>query len=155
MADSLFLLLKKAHAEGILPKHMQKYRHCPFIDFEWQGQKLKIFKYYKTATETLEHIYIVYLLGESGTINRTFVTEKTVQLTQESPMHLLCEKGKNGSHKTYPYGWKTDEISVKSLKEFILEILEQEVEPSAASFPNQVETNRKAKNKKKNHKEKR
>lgn len=149
-ADSIFNLLKAKYEAELLPEEIQKYGSIDVYDFTWNDQRLVVYKYFKKPTEILDEMYRIYLIDKEGkTIERTFMTEKTFQLKDDSPKHILCERSKNGTHHTYSYGWNTDEINVKSLKELVLFTLNENISPSASSNFN---TNKKTKKKKKDKK---
>ena len=132
--DSLFNILKIEYEKGTLSDAYQKYGNAPIDEFEWNGQIVATYKYFKEPEETLEEMYKIYLLSEDGlSIERTFMTEKTIQLEKKGTKHLLCERGKSGVHHTYPYGWSTDSIDFLSLKKAVINVLNEEVKPSASS----------------------
>jgi tetratricopeptide (TPR) repeat protein len=132
--DSLFKILKVEYDKGTLSEQFQKYGSVSIGEFEWNGQKLAIYHNFKEPTETLDIMYKVYLLSKDGkSIERTFMTEKTVQIEEDGAKHLLCEREKSGVHHTYPYGWSTDEIDYVSLKKSVILVLDKEMKPSASS----------------------
>ena len=132
--DSLFQIMKTEYETGTLSEEYQKYGSVAIDEFEWNGQKVTTYHYFKDAKEPLDIMYKIYLLSKDGkSIERTLMTEKTIQLEDDGAKHLLCEREKSGVHHTYPYGWSTDEIDYLSLKKFVILVLNKEMEPSASS----------------------
>lgn len=132
--DSLFQILKTQYAAGKLPEEMQEMGSIPVGRFTWKDQRVIIYKKLKEPKEMLDEIYRIYLLTPDGkSIERTLMTEQTIQLEENGAKHLLCERHKSGGHSTYSYGWSTDSISVKSLKKSVLMVLNEDIKPSASS----------------------
>ena len=119
---------------------------------EWNGQKVTTYRYFEDATETLDIAYKVFLLSEDGqSIERTLMTERTLQLSDDGPIHLLCERERSGVHHTYPFGWSTEEIAYPSLKKAAIRALNGEMTPSASSnfgVPEEKKKKKKKRNKK-------
>ena len=62
------------------------------------------------------------------------MTEQTIQLEPDGAKHLLCEKDKkSGAHKTYPYGWNKDNISVEEIRKAVNLVLNGKMNPAATS----------------------
>jgi len=115
-----------------LPEDELNIKMVSIDEFEWKKQKLNIFKSLEDPKKVLDISYKVYLLNKvDENIERVFTVEKTIQ-TQGGTKHLLCEQ-KTDSHLTYPYGWKTDKISLEDLKKAIVLILENQIKPTASS----------------------
>ncbi|MCH2177034.1 MAG: hypothetical protein MK193_15030 [Lentisphaeria bacterium] len=132
--DSLFQIMKTEYEKGTLSEEYQKYGSVAIDEFEWNGQKVTTYRYFKDAKETLDIMYKIYLLSKDGkSVERTLMTEKTIQLEEDGAKHLLCEREKSGVHHTYPYGWSTDEIDYPSLKKSVILVMNNEMEPSASS----------------------
>lgn len=133
-ADSIFGLMKIAYERKELSENEMKYKNIAIDEYEWNGQKVSIFKYLYDPKETLDISYKIYLLTKTGDkVERTFMVEQTIQLP-DGPKHLLCEKDKkSGSHITYPYGWKTDSIPLDDLKKAVDLVLEGKMKQSASS----------------------
>lgn len=133
-ADSIFGLMKIAYERKELSENEMKYKNIAIDEYEWNGQKVSIFKYLYDPKETLDISYKIYLLTKTGDkVERTFMVEQTIKLP-DGPKHLLCEKDKkSGSHITYPYGWKTDSIPLDDLKKAVDLVLEGKMKQSASS----------------------
>lgn len=132
--DSLFQIMKLEYEKGTLSEEYQKYGSVAIDEFEWNGQKVTTYHYFKDAKETLDIMYKIYLLSKDGkSVERTLMTEKTIQLEEDGAKHLLCEREKSGVHHTYPYGWSTDAIDYASLKKSVILVLNKEMKPSASS----------------------
>jgi tetratricopeptide (TPR) repeat protein len=152
--DSLFNILKVEYEKGNLPEFFQKYGHIPIAEFEWNQQTVIVYKYFKEPTETLDLMYEIYLVSKDGqTLERRLMTEKTIQLDENSAKHLLCERERDGTHHTYAYGWATDDIEFNSLKEAAIAVFNKELNPSASSNFAPTE-DKKSKKKKKGRKKK-
>lgn len=151
--DSLFAILKSKYEEEKLPEALQKIKRATMAEFQWEGQRVIVYKYFEMPKETLDLMYLIFLVDKNGeSVERVLMTEKTVQFTDDGAKHLLCEEGEGGAHYTYPVGWNTDEIPFDSLKEAVLEVLNGEMEAAASSIP---ATNDSEKDNKKNKKKKR
>lgn len=133
-ADSIFSLMKIAYERKELSEDYMKYRNVAIDEYEWNGQKVTVWKYLIDPKESLDISYKVYLLNKAGDkVERTFMVEQTIQLP-DGPKHLLCEKDKKtGDHLTYPYGWKTDTIPLDDLKKAVGLVLDGKMKYSAKS----------------------
>ncbi len=132
--DSLFNIMRGEYEKGTLSEEYQKYGSVAIDEFEWKGQKVVTYKYFMEPKEILDIMYKVYLLSNDGkSIERTLMTEKTVQLEKDGAKHLLCEKEKNGAHHTYSYGWSSDQIKYPSLKKAVIMVFNNEIKPTASS----------------------
>lgn len=153
--DSLIAILKREFDKGALSEKFMKYGNVPIAEFEWNNQKVAVYKYFKEPKETLDIMYKVYLLSPNGKgIERTLMTEKTVQFDPKGPKHLLCERERNGTHHTYSYGWSTDDIDYPSLKKAAIAVFEEELSPGASSNFRNKENDSKEPKKKKGKKKK-
>ena len=133
-ADSIFELMKIAYERKELSEDEMKYKNVAIDEYEWNGQKVTVWKYLVEPKESLDLSFKVYLLNKAGDkVERTFMVEKTIKLP-DGPKHLLCEKDKKTSvHITYPYGWKTDAIPLDDLKKAIGLVLDGKMEKGASS----------------------
>lgn len=132
--DSVFNILKNRYENKELPKEMQEVKGEVVDEFRWEGQRVSAMKYYKTPSEFAEPIYQFFLVDKAGTkVERKILTEKTSSEI-DGVKHLLCGIDKEtGTHFTYPIGWKTNEIDYKKLKEYVIAILDGEIQPQASS----------------------
>ena len=132
--DSLFQIMKTEYDKGGLSEEYQKYGSVAIAEFDWNGQKITVYRFFKEPQETLDIMYKIYLLSKDGkSVERTLMTEKTIQLEKDGAKHLLCEREKSGVHHTYPYRWSTDEIDFASLKKSVIMVFEKEMKPQASS----------------------
>ena len=134
-ADSIFNLMKIAYNNKLLPEDDMKFKTAAIDESDWNGQTITVHKYFEDPKESLDFSYKVYLLTKEGDkVERVFMVEKTIQFTEDSPKHLLCEKDKTtGDHITYPYGWQTDEITLESLKKAVILVLDGKLTKGASS----------------------
>lgn len=151
--NSLISLMKDKYDNGLLSEEYQKFGSVAIGEFEWNSQKVAVYKYFKVPTKTLDLMYKIYLLSKDGkSVERTLMTEKTIQLEKDGVKHLLCEREKSGVHHTYSYGWSSDNIEYSSLKKAVILVLNGEIKPSASSnfgTKSGKRKSRKKKNKKK------
>jgi tetratricopeptide (TPR) repeat protein len=132
--DGLISIMKAQYEKGALPEEYQEYGSVAIDEFEWKGQKVTTYKYFKKRKETLDIIYKIYLLSKDGkSVERTLMTEKTIQTREDGAKHLLCEREKSGVHHTYPSVWSTDKIDYVSLKKSVILVLNKEMNPSYSS----------------------
>ena len=154
-AEPFFARLKTAYEKGELPEDLQEYGNVPVAEFEWNGQNVFVVKYFKTPEETLDLTYKAYLISADGNaIERILMTEKTIQFGEDDPDHLLCERGKDGGHYTYPYGWRDEEMTYTAVKKGIILVLNGELSPAASSNVSAPEPKPEKKSKKKKKKKK-
>ena len=145
--DSLINILKVEYENGNLPEELAKYGNIPIAEFEWNKQKVSVYKYLNEPKETLDLMYKIYIISKDGkSVERTLITEKTFQIGEDGVKHLLCERDDSGAHHTYPFGWSTDKIEFKSLQKAVLAVLNEELTPSASSNFSQPNTEKKSKN---------
>jgi tetratricopeptide (TPR) repeat protein len=149
-ADSLFAELKADWELGKLPERHQKRGSIPVDEFEWQERTVLIYRNFKEPQEVLEIKFLIYLLDEKGEeIDRVLQTEKTYTLKEGSVEHLLCEWTKNRVHLNYGIGWRTEDMTVPSLRKTAIQIFEENRGPAAASsFGNEKAKKGKKKKKK-------
>lgn len=133
-ADSIFGLMKIAYERKELSEDDMKYKNVAIDEYEWNGQKVAIYKYFIDPKESLDISYKVYLLTKAGDkVERTFTVEQTILLSNGAK-HLLCEKDKKtGDHITYPYGWDTDIIPLDNLKKAVGLVLDGKMKKGASS----------------------
>ncbi len=134
-ADLIFEKMKVAYKKNELSQQDMDYKNIAIDEFEWNEQKVVVYKYLVDPNETLDLSFKVYLLSKAGDkVERTFLVEKTIQFTEDGAKHLLCEKNKEtGSHTTYPFGWSTDVIPLDSLEEAIVLVLNEKIQKGAES----------------------
>ena len=131
-AEHVFELLKTAYKNKQLEQEDMKYKNVAIDEYEWNKQKLTVFKSLEDPKKVLDILYTVNLLNKAGdATERIFTVEKTIQ-TAGGSKHLLCEQ-KTDSHLTYPYGWKTDAISLEDLKKAIALVLDNKMQKTATS----------------------
>jgi hypothetical protein len=134
-ADSVFKIMKTAFEKGQLPKDYMEYKSVLVDIFMWNEQKISVNKYFVEPKKTLDVVYKARLLNKTGDkVERTFLTEKSMDLgTLDNTKHLFCETERGGGHRTYPFGWTTETIPLKSLREVVVRVLEEKMTPAASS----------------------
>lgn len=137
-ADSLFEKVKIAYRQNELSEDDMAMKSISIDESEWKGQTLVVYKQLVEPKESLDIFYKIYLLTKSDNkIARTFMVEQTIQLP-DGAKYLLCERNKEtGSHITYPYGWKTDDIQLDDLKESVKLVLDEKMPQGASSSFNE------------------
>lgn len=130
-AESVFQLLKTAYKNNELDPNM-KFKNIGIDEYEWNKQKITVFRSLDDAKKVLDVSYKVYLLNKTGdSVERIFTVEKTIQI-EKGLKHFLCEK-KEDSSLTYPHGWKTDDIPLEDLKRAIVLVLDDQMQHTATS----------------------
>jgi tetratricopeptide (TPR) repeat protein len=129
-ADAVFDLMKAAYKNNELPD--MKYKNVGIDEYQWNKQRLSVYKSLDDPKAALDVWYKIYLLNKSGdAVERIFTVEKTIQVGNGSK-YLLCEQ-KIDSHLTYPYSWKTDNIPLEELKKAIILVLEGSMQKMATA----------------------
>lgn len=125
-ADSLFSLIKANWVEGRLPEAHQNRGSIAVDEFEWNDRTVLIFRKFKEPEEVLEIKYLIYILDEKGDkVDRVLQTEKTFGFGDNSIEHILCEWTKDRVHLNYGIGWRTEDMTVPSVRKTVLHILEE------------------------------
>jgi tetratricopeptide (TPR) repeat protein len=131
-AENIFNLMKAAYKNNELPKEETKFKNVAIDEYEWNKQRLRVFKSLEDPKNVLDISYKVFLFNKAGdTVERIFTIEKTIQVAG-GQKHLLCEIMAD-SHLTYPYGWKTDTIPLEEIKKAIALVLEEKLQKTATS----------------------
>lgn len=148
--DSVFNILKTKYERKELPQEMLEVRGIPVDQFEWNGQMVSAMKYYKKPEEFAEPIYQMFLYEKDGEeVEKKFMTEKSM-IDIDGIKHLLCATDKRtGSHFTYPIGWKTDDVEYREFKNYVMMILNGDLQPQASSNFGEPSKKKKKKKKKK------
>jgi len=129
-ADGIFDLMKVAYRNNELPD--MKYKNVGVDEYQWNKQKLTVYRSLEDAKAVLDVSYKVYLLNKTqDAVERIFTVEKTIQVGSGFKF-TLCEQ-KADSHLTYPYGWKTDTVSLEDLKKGIALVLDGKMQNTATS----------------------
>ncbi|WP_264520595.1 tetratricopeptide repeat protein [Flavobacterium sp. N1994] len=129
-ADAVFDLLKAAYKNNELPKEFTKYKTVAIDEYEWNKQRLLVYKSLEDPKEALDVSYTINLLNPNGDkVLRKFTVEKTIQIANGN-RHVFCEVQEE-SHLTYPYGWKTDTIPLEDIKKAITQVLEGSLQKTA------------------------
>ena len=104
-ADAVFDLVKAAYKNNELPKEFTKFNTVVVDEYEWNKQRLLVYKSLEDPKEALDVSYTINLLNPNGdAVERKFSIEKTIQIANGNK-HVFCEVQKD-AHLTYPYGWK-------------------------------------------------
>ncbi|MCF6131936.1 tetratricopeptide repeat protein [Flavobacterium wongokense] len=132
-AEAVFDVMKTAYRNNELPEQDMKYKIVDIDDYESDKEKLSIYKSLEDAKKVLDVSYKVFVFNHKrDEVERIFTVEKTIQVGNGNK-HVLCEV-KNGSHLTYPYGWKTDNIPLEELKRAIALILDDKLQKNATAY---------------------
>lgn len=149
--DSVFKMFQKAYLDEALPEDYMEFGSVPIAETTWNGRKIIVYRMLKDPSEMLDIKYKIYLLNEAGdAIDRTLMTEKTIQLQENGAKHLLCERERSGTHHTYGFGWSTDEIDFESLISASRSVFSGEIRPSASSNFSAPAVQKKKKRRRKN-----
>jgi len=131
-ADAVFDLMKTAYKNNELPKADMELKYAAIDEYEYNRQKLIIYKSFEDPTKVLDTIYKIYLFNKTeDKPARRFTVEKTIQVAK-GLKYILCEVKEN-EHLTYPYGWKTDSITLEDLKQAVGQILNGKLQKTATS----------------------
>lgn len=131
-ADAVFDLMKTAYKNSELPQEEMEFKNTAIDEYEYNKQKLTVYRSFEDPKKVLDVSYKVYLFDKnSESVERKFTVEKVIQVGNGSK-HMLCEITKD-SHFTYPYGWKTDNITLEELKRAIQQILDGTLQKTATS----------------------
>lgn len=153
-AETLFDAMKRDYENNHLPELFQESGMLGIAEFYWNDQTALVFRNFNDPKETLDILYYIYLLSPDGeSIERRLMTEKTIQLSDDGPQNLLCEREANGVHHTYLYGWSSNDIDYESLKNACIKVFEEELKPEASSSFG-TGTTKKTKEKKRKNKKK-
>lgn len=132
-ADSVFKALKTAYKNKELGEDDYKFKTVAIDEYEWNKQKVTVFRSFEDPKAVLDVSYKVCLLNKAGNqLERIFTVEKTIQ-TNGGFKHSLCEQEAD-THLTYPYGWKTDTIPLEDLKGAVILILKGKLQKTATSY---------------------
>lgn len=133
-ADSVFLVVKQAFELGKLPRKEMDMRSVDIAQFDWNGQTGVITRSLIVPTSALEISYKILLLNQDGNkVERRFVVEKTIPISDDVN-YLLCEEDrKTGRHITYPYSWPNDVIPAGELEKAVKLVLNKKLKMGAAS----------------------
>lgn len=130
-ADSIFALMKVAYHKEYGEWRLQQFE---IDEYEWNGQKVRVFKYLSDPKECLDYSYRVILLTKLGDkVERTFIVQMTYQ-EQYGTKYMLCEEDRRtSSHITFLYGWDTFIISLNELKKVVGLVLDGKIKPITPS----------------------
>ncbi len=131
-ADVVFEEMKAAYKRKELPKTDMEQKFTAIDEYEYNKQKLTVYKSFEDPKKILDVLYKVYLFNKTGDkAARKFTVEKTIQVAKGFK-YVLCEITEN-EHLTYPYGWKTDIVTLENLKEAVNQILDGKLQKTATS----------------------
>ncbi|MCJ7934077.1 MAG: tetratricopeptide repeat protein [Chryseobacterium sp.] len=123
-ADIYFDKMKVFYENKELSEDEMKFKNLAVDEFEWKNQWINVHKYFVKPKNTLEGLYILYLIDKKGEkVERKFKIEKTLQLGKTDPEFVICEEIKDG-HTTYPIGFKDDRFTLESLRREIVKVLD-------------------------------
>jgi len=83
----------------------------------------------------IDIIYTGYVMSNGGEkMERIFQTEQTIQLTDNSPKHILCEVWTDGKGRSnYGVGWKNDDFTPDDFVALIKEVLTGKIKAAAST----------------------
>lgn len=123
-ADKVFEQVRSFYSGNLLSGDYVKFKNMAVDEFPWKNQWINIYKSFEKPKETLESLYKVYLIDETGKkVERQFNIEKTLQIEKTDPEFVICEESQKG-HTTYPAGFKNGNFTIKELREKIVKILD-------------------------------
>ncbi len=132
-ANDVFKQLKTAfQSKKILP-HLQKTKSVAVADYFWGKKSIVIKRKFVEPENVGDPYFIAVLYDEEGTLERVFLAEKTLTLTEKSVAYLLCENIKGGGHRNFGFGFKNKDIGVKEMYEAVVLVLEKNVAPANES----------------------
>ncbi|MCD1115396.1 tetratricopeptide repeat protein [Chryseobacterium turcicum] len=124
-ANEIFDQTKVFYFEKKLPEDNMKFKNLAVDEFQWNNQRVNVYKYFEKPKETLESIYTVYLINKTGKkIERKFNIEKTLQIEKTDVEFVICEESNEG-HTTFPIGFKDDSFTLKDLRTLIKKVLDK------------------------------
>ncbi|HRE38088.1 MAG TPA: hypothetical protein PK092_06575 [Chitinophagaceae bacterium] len=134
-ADSIFLILKKAFEEKKLQGNMMKYKRAKIAEFDIEGKEVFVYKSFIPPAKMIDIIYTGYVMSNGGEkMERIFQTEQTIQLTDNSPKHILCEVWTDGKGRSnYGVGWKNDDFTPDDFVALIKEVLTGKIKAAAST----------------------
>ena len=133
-ADSLFSVFQSFDQQHKLPEEFTKFRRVAVDEYSWNKRQLLIYRSLDDPKSPLDIGYKIYLLVSDGEkIERTFTVEQTLPIN-DGATYLLCETIRaSGGHRTYPYGWKADGLSIETIRKGVSLVLEGKIGASASS----------------------
>lgn len=142
--------LKKLFAENRLPQEMMDKKRVLIQVVTVDKKEVYYYAMLKDATETLDLTYLAFVYKEdSEDLYKRIMTEKTIQLSENSASHLLCARDPDGTHYTFLEGWKTDEIPFEEFKTLTEKVIRGEIQAGASSSYGTVKASSGKKKKKK------
>ncbi len=142
--------LRTHFTQNNLPQEMMDKKRVLIEVATVDGKEVYYYAMLKAATETLDLTYLAFVYKEdSEELYKRIMTEKTIQLSENSASHLLCARDPDGTHYTFLQGWKTDEIPFEEFKTLTEKVIRGEIQASASSSYGTVKAGSKKKKKKK------
>ncbi|MBA3900987.1 MAG: tetratricopeptide repeat protein [Bacteroidetes bacterium] len=125
-ADSIFNIMRKAYQAEKLTQSELKFQNTAVAEYEWQGQKLTVYRYFEESEVFGDFAYKIYMLNKAGDkIERTFQIERTNNM-KGGTKYLLCENVRvSNTHHTYLFGWPDADIPLINLMEAVIQVLEE------------------------------
>ncbi|MDW9381164.1 tetratricopeptide repeat protein [Chryseobacterium sp. JV558] len=135
-ANQYFTIMKSFYEKKELPEDEMKFKNLNVDEFAWKNQWINVHKYFERPKNTLDGLYILYLIDEKGEkVDRRFKIEKTVQVEKEDAEFVICEETKGGGHITYPVAFKDDSFTLESLRKEIINILDKKYDAVGSFKP--------------------
>lgn len=128
-AEPLRAQLYEAQAKGLL-KETANDRFC-FDQFEWNGKLVQVFERFEDNKTELYYKHLFYVLDEENNILKRIQTENSPIAIELGSGRYAIGQDKDNGHSTY--GFVEDNFDYEKLKKYVIQILNEEVSPSASS----------------------
>lgn len=122
--------LYAAHKKGVLTDNLSD-MFC-YDQFKWNGKLIQAFERYEEGSKDIYYKHVFFVLGEDNTIEYSIQTEfSPIAVELGGSKYLLC-CSKGDTHSTYSIGFN-DDFNYDDLKKSVIDILEENIKPSATS----------------------
>ena len=118
------------HESQALPSHMAD-MFC-FDQFTWNDQKVLAFEKFEEPDAGLFYKHIFYLIDSKGEIDYSVQTEHSEAVISFNKYYVLGKSDKNGHSSFFDYLFDK-ELEYNELKQAVINIFEDKIEPSSSS----------------------
>jgi hypothetical protein len=105
-----------------------------FVQFKYQDYKIEGYEYIIDPSENLKIKHKFFIMNSEGKDVMTVKTEYDSYSVKLDGIPLILCSYSNGTHSTYPIGYKFD-INYNSLIKATKNIISKELKPTATSTP--------------------